>query len=91
MRGCGLAGRTVWYMGMTPKWLSTPQTAAELGVTPATVYRLINNGDLAAHRIGRVIRIREEDLDAYLQRTRVPAGGLDHLVAAASRRTNYAG
>lgn len=76
---------------MTPKWLSTPQAAAELGVTPATVYRLINNGDLAAHRIGRVIRIRGEDLDAYLSRTRVPPGGLDHLVAAGSVRPGDAG
>jgi excisionase family DNA binding protein len=75
---------------MTPKWLSTPQVAEELGVTLATVYRLINNGELLAHRIGRVIRVRGEDLDAYLCRTRVSPGGLDHLVAA-SVRTDDAG
>lgn len=76
---------------MTSEWLSTPQAATELGVTVATVYRLINKGELAAHRIGRVIRIRRKDLDAYLRGTRVPPGSLDHLLAGGSGRASDAG
>lgn len=32
-----------------------------------TVYRLIKAGDLPAARIGKSFRIREADVDAYLQ------------------------
>lgn len=32
-----------------------------------TVYRLIQSGDLRAVRIGKSYRIREDDVDAYLQ------------------------
>jgi len=32
-----------------------------------TVYRLIKAGDLPAARIGKSFRIREDDVDAYLQ------------------------
>ena len=43
------------------------EAAAALGVSPITVYRLVNDGDLAAYRIGRRhIRIREAALQAYL-------------------------
>jgi len=68
---------------MTPEWLGTTDVAQQLGLTVRTVYRLINDGQLAAHRIGRVIRIRRDDLDAYMQGSRVPPGGLDHLVGTA--------
>ena len=43
------------------------EAATALGVSPITVYRLVNDGDLAAYRIGRRhIRIREAALQAYL-------------------------
>ncbi len=43
------------------------EAAAALGVSPITVYRLVNDGDLAAYRIARRhIRIKETALEAYL-------------------------
>lgn len=43
------------------------EAAAALGVSPLTVYRLVNNGDLAAYRISRrLIRIDETALRSYL-------------------------
>jgi excisionase family DNA binding protein len=43
------------------------EVAAALGISPITVYRLVNDGDLEAYRIGRRhIRIRETALEAYL-------------------------
>ncbi len=35
-------------------------------VSSMTVYRLINSGDLRAIRVGKHFRIRQRDLDAYL-------------------------
>lgn len=64
---------------MTYKWLGTKQVAEELGLTPRTVYGLINRGELTAYRFGRVVRVRGSDLDDYLDRSRVIPGSLDHL------------
>jgi excisionase family DNA binding protein len=42
--------------------LSVTQAAGALGVHPNSVYRLIERGQLRAQRVGRVWRIRPEDL-----------------------------
>lgn len=67
--------------GMTSdgEWLSTNQVAWQLGIVPRTVYRLIDRGELPAYRIGRVIRVRASDADAYVARQRVKPGSLGHL------------
>ncbi len=40
--------------------------AALMGVVPKTVQRWIANGKLHAHKIGRVVRITDEDARAFL-------------------------
>lgn len=50
----------------TRPFLTIPEVADLLGVDPATVYRLIGEGAIASHRIGRQIRILKEDFEAYL-------------------------
>lgn len=47
-------------------WLSVQNAASELEVTPRTIYRFINDGKLAAYRIGRVYRIRRADMQDFL-------------------------
>lgn len=61
------------------EWLGTQDAAAVLGITPRTLYRLINEGAVAAYKLGRVLRLKREDLDAYLESCRVRPGELDHL------------
>jgi excisionase family DNA binding protein len=61
-------------------WMGVLDAAARLGVTNRTVYRFINDGDLVAYKIGRVIRIQQADLDAFVESTRIQPGSLDHLV-----------
>ncbi len=39
-----------------------------------TVYRLIKAGDLPAVRVGRSFRVRDEDVDAYLESKYTQAG-----------------
>lgn len=54
--------------------LSVGQVAERLGVSEMTVYRLLDAGDLAEHRIGKLRRVSPEDLAVYLAATRVTRG-----------------
>ena len=49
--------------------LTVQEVAAYLKVVPITVYRMIDRGSLPAVKVGRVWRIRQEDLQVYLDRS----------------------
>jgi excisionase family DNA binding protein len=51
--------------------LSLREVAERLGVHEKTVSRLIQEGKIAAYRVGGQIRIAVEDLDRYLSGARV--------------------
>lgn len=61
------------------EWLSTQEAASRLGVVVRTLYRLIDSGDLAAYKIGRVIRLQKADVDDFIARSRIQPGELEHL------------
>ncbi|HEX4868681.1 MAG TPA: helix-turn-helix domain-containing protein [Acidimicrobiales bacterium] len=60
-------------------WLSTQDAARRLGVTPRTLYRFIDVGELPAYRLGRVIRLKAEDVDRFIEASRIEPGTLEHL------------
>ncbi|MGQ0618168.1 MAG: helix-turn-helix domain-containing protein [Acidimicrobiia bacterium] len=60
-------------------WLSTAEAAKRLGITPRTLYRFIDQGDIPAYRFGRVIRLKVDEVDAFIDRCRIEPGTLDHL------------
>ena len=60
-------------------WLSSSQAAKKLGITTRTLYRLIDEGLLSGFRFGRVIRLKEEDVDQYIEESRIQPGDLKHL------------
>lgn len=41
-----------------PIWLNTDDAAAYIGITPATLRRLVDRGEVVAFQIGRVRRYR---------------------------------
>jgi len=47
-----------------------PQVADEAQVSVKTIRRRINAGDLIAHRIGKSLRITEDDFRAFLNKNR---------------------
>lgn len=61
------------------KWLSTAEAARQLGVTPRTLYRFIDEGQLAAYRFGRVIRLKDDEVSAFIESCRIEPGTLEHL------------
>lgn len=60
-------------------WLSTQDAAKRLGITPRTLYRFIDQGELPAYRLGRVIRLKQEDVDRFIEASRIEPGSLEHL------------
>ena len=62
-----------------PRWLSTAEAARRLGITPRTLYRFIDEGQLPAYRFGRVIRLKQDEVDRYIELCRIPPGTLEHL------------
>ncbi len=62
-----------------PTWLSTAEASEQLGLTVRTLYRLIDAGEVPAYRFGRVIRLRQPDIDAFVEGSRIAPGSLDHL------------
>lgn len=51
-------------------YLTVDQIAGLLNLSRMTVYRLITDGDLIGHRIGRSLRVHRDDFDTYMSRTR---------------------
>ncbi len=60
-------------------WLGTKAAADRLGITLRSLYRFIDEGDLAAYKFGRVIRLKAEDVDRYIESCRIAPGELEHL------------
>ena len=63
-----------------PDFLTVKQVAERLGVSNASVYRLIEAGQLSAHRIGvgrGTLRVSEAALESYLRSVEVVVDGED--------------
>ena len=52
------------------KSLSTQEVADLLHVSKATIYNLIRTGEIHSFKIGRKVRFTQDDLDAYIARSR---------------------
>lgn len=60
-----------------PPLLTVAEVADLFRVSSMTVYRLIRNGELPAVRVGRSYRVREDDLQSYLQSQVVDPATMD--------------
>jgi excisionase family DNA binding protein len=59
--------------------MSTQEAARRLGVTTRTLYRFVDEGLLPAYKMGRVFRLKQSDVDAFIEQSRVQPGTLEHL------------
>ena len=55
--------------------LTVSEVAETMRVSNMTVYRLIKSGQLAAIRVGKSYRIREDDVDRFLSEQSVNVDG----------------
>ncbi len=70
------------------RWMSTGEAARRLGVTVRTLYRLIDEAELPAYKFGRVIRLQESEIDAFIAASRIPAGSLEHLYPESKKESS---
>jgi excisionase family DNA binding protein len=56
------------------RFLTVAEIARRLRVSNMTVYRLVKSGQLPAVRVGRGIRVREDDVRRYLEQRYMDAG-----------------
>ena len=56
------------------KLLDAAEVAERCGVSLRTVRRWIAAGDLVEHRLGRLVRVAEADLERFLEAHRLPGG-----------------
>jgi excisionase family DNA binding protein len=59
--------------------MGTREACERLGVTLRTLYRFIDEGQLPAYKMGRVIRVQADDLERFIERMRIQPGSLEHL------------
>jgi excisionase family DNA binding protein len=69
-------------------WLSTAEAARRLGIGARTLYRLIDEGQIPAYKFGRVIRLQEREVDAFIEGARIQPGTLDHLYPDSKSETS---
>lgn len=62
-----------------PRWMSSAEAASYLGITIRTLYRFIDQGELPAYRFGRVIRLKQQEVERFIEASRIEPGELDHL------------
>ncbi len=60
-------------------WLGTKQAAERIGVTLRTLYCLIDQGQVPAYKFGRVIRLKEADVEAFIENARIEPGQIGYL------------
>jgi excisionase family DNA binding protein len=61
------------------QWMSTKEAADYLGVTLRSLYRFIDEGSLPAFKFGRVIRLKQQDVEQFVEASRIEPGSLEHL------------
>ena len=65
--------RAGWAQAMLDKvdFYTVKETAHHLRLCEKQIRRLIERGELPAYRFGAAVRIKKQDVDAYVQRSSV--------------------
>ena len=50
------------------RWVDVNEVASHLGVVKETVYRWVEGNGLPAHRVGRLLRFKLSEVDAWVRR-----------------------
>ncbi len=57
------------------EWFTTDELIRWLGLGRTKTYSILQSGELPSYMIGRVRRIRRQDIEAWLEKNRYQPGG----------------
>jgi len=72
-------------LGSEERWVGVDEVATHLGVAKDSVYRWVESRDLPAHRVGRLLRFKLSEVDAWVE-----AGSGEGEAQIAADRTSRA-
>jgi excisionase family DNA binding protein len=52
---------------MASKWVSVEEIAKYVGISKDTVYRYVHELGMPAHRVGRLLRFKKEEVDVWIR------------------------
>ena len=55
-------------MSVEERWVNVEDAAAHLGVAKDSIYRWIEEKELPAHRVGRLLRFKLSEIDEWVRR-----------------------
>ena len=68
-----------WHRLRTSSGFRPRRPPGGSGITTRTLYRFVDQGELPAYRMGRVIRLQATDVDRFIEGSRIEPGTLEHL------------
>lgn len=60
-------------------WVGSKEACKRLGITLRTLYKLMDEGEIPAYKFGRVYRLKETEVEAFIQSSRIEPGSMSHL------------
>jgi excisionase family DNA binding protein len=60
---------------MDDRWFSVEEIAAYLGVKKDTVYKWVRLRGMPTHKVGRLVKFRQEEVDEWVKSGRAGHGG----------------
>ena len=57
------------------EWFTADELGHWLGLGRTKTHSLIRNGEIPSYKIGRIRRIRRQDVEAWLEQNRCQSGG----------------
>ncbi len=71
---------------MTKEFLDVHDLAAYLSIKRSTAYAMVERGELPHYKIGRLIRFRRNDVDAWMEKQRREGINLEKKATSALKR-----
>ena len=64
---CGSGDNCPRCKGFVRKWHNVSQIAQYIGVSKETIYRLLDRGEIPAHRLGKLWLFDASEIDQYIK------------------------
>ena len=65
---------------MNKTWLTPDEVCAYLAMPKATLYTWVSLGKIPAHKLGRLLRFKKDEIDELMETNRVPRADIsEHL------------